>query len=51
MTTVDVKTFLETLQNQVAGESLEQLLAIAKSLTLSKGTVLMQEGKSHDYFT
>ena len=29
---------------------MEQLLAIAKSLTLPKGTVLMQEGKSHDCF-
>jgi CRP-like cAMP-binding protein len=50
MTTLEVKTFLETLQNQVAGESLEQLLATAKSLTLPRGTVLMQEGRSHDCF-
>ena len=50
MTALEVKTFLGTLQNQVAGESLEQLLAIAESLNLPKGTVLMQEGKHHDCF-
>jgi CRP-like cAMP-binding protein len=50
MTTLEVKTFLRTLQNQVAGESLEELLEISESLALPKGTVLMQEGKSHDCF-
>ena len=50
MTALEVKTFLGTVQDHVAGESLEELSAIADSLTLPKGTVLMREGKSHDCF-
>ena len=50
MTALEVKTFLGTVQDHVAGESLEELSAIADSLTLPRGTVLMREGKSHDCF-
>lgn len=50
MTTLEVNTFLGALQDQVAGQSLEELSAISESLTLPKGAALMQEGKSHDYF-
>lgn len=50
MTALEVKTFLGTLQNQVAGESLAALSAIAEGLTLPKGTLLMEEGKPHGCF-
>jgi CRP-like cAMP-binding protein len=50
MTAREVKTFLGTLQDQVAGGSLAALSAIAESLTLPKGTLLMEEGKPHGCF-
>ena len=50
MTALEVKTFLGALQDEVAGESLAALSAIAKGLTLPKGTVLMDEGKPHGSF-
>lgn len=42
--------FLGNLQDQVAGESLAMLSAISVSLTLPKGTILMEESKPHDCF-
>ena len=50
MTNHEVTTFLGTLQDQVAGESLAKLSAISVGLTLSQGTALMEEGQLHDYF-
>ena len=50
MTAREVKTFLGTLQDQVAGGSLAALSAIAEGLTLPKGTMLMEEGKPHGSF-
>ena len=50
MTTLEVKTFLGTLQDQVSGETLAALSAIAEGVTLPKGTALMEEGKPHVCF-
>jgi CRP-like cAMP-binding protein len=50
MTTLEVKTFLGTLQDQVSGETLAALSAISDQLTLPKGTALMEEGKLYDCF-
>ena len=50
MTNHEITTFLGTLQDQVAVESLAKLSAISTSISLSKGTTLMEEGSTHDYF-
>ena len=50
MTNHEITTFLGTLQDQVAGESLAKLSAISTSISLPKGTTLMEEGSAHDYF-
>ena len=50
MTNHEITTFLGTLQDQVAVESLAKLSAISTSISLSKGTTLMEEGSAHDYF-
>ena len=50
MTENDVETFLGTLLDQVAGESRKKLSGISTGLTFSKGTMLIEEGKSHDAF-
>ena len=50
MTTNEIMAFLGALQDEVAGESLAALSAIAEGLTLLKGTVLMEEGKPHGSF-
>ena len=46
----EVTDYLGTLPEQLETESLEALAAITCSLTLPKGTVLMEAGKPHDCF-
>jgi hypothetical protein len=41
MTNHEITTFLGTLQDQVAGESLAKLSAISTSISLPKGTTLI----------